>query len=32
MVDHKELELIVTLMTIHELDNYGSIYSLQADG
>ena len=32
MLDHKELELNVTLTTKHELDNCGSIYSLQADG
>ena len=32
MLDHKELELTVTLTTKHELDNFGSIYSLKADG
>ena len=32
MLDHEELELTVTLTTKHELDNCGSIYSVQADG
>ena len=32
MLDHKELELTATPTPKHELDNYGSIYSLQADG